>query len=198
MATTVRSSARRERLLAIALDLFTHHGVRRTSIEDLAAAATIAKGSVYLEFRGKDELFRAVAERVVGEVLAAAEGAAARSGALEDRVTEILCAKFWRLYNLVHARPHARELIETKDAVAADLFRAADVKFARILDRTLVEAAECDEWRPRKPYTPPEIVAVLLRVAHGTSYGGPRLSAAAFRKRVRLAVGLILDGAARA
>jgi len=198
MATPARSSARRERLLAIALDLFTHHGVRRASIEDIAEAAKIAKGSVYLEFRGKDELFRAVAERVIGELLAAADAAAAKGGALEERVTEILCAKFWRLYDLVHARPHARELVETKDAVAADLFRAADDRFARILDRTLVEAAERDEWRPRKPYTAPEIVTVLLRAAHGTSYGGPRLSAVAFRRRVRLAVGLILDGAARA
>jgi AcrR family transcriptional regulator len=184
---------RRERLLGVALELFTSHGIRRTSIEDIAAAAGIAKGSVYLEFRGKDELFRAVAERVVADILAAADAAAARSGALPDRVTDVLCAKFQRLYELVHSRPHARELIETKDAVALDVFRRADGRYAQLLQRVLEDA---DGWSPRKPHTAADVTAVLLRTAHGTSYGGgSKLSSAQFRQRLRLAVGIILDGA---
>jgi AcrR family transcriptional regulator len=184
-------------VLAVAVDMFTSHGVRRTSIEDVAMEAKVAKGSVYLEFRGKDELFRAVAERVVSEFVANAEAATAKDSALADRITEILAAKFWRLYDLVHARPHARELIETKDAVAADVFRAGDERFVRILDRTLVEAAERGQWRPRKPHTASAVVSVLLRAAHGNSYGGGRLTAAAFLRRLRLSVGVILDGTAQ-
>lgn len=98
------------------------------------------RASGYLELRGKDDLFRAAAERVVSELLADATAAAASSGALEDRLTEILGARFWRLYDLVHVRPHARELIDAKRAVAGDLFRAADDRFAALLDRTLAEA----------------------------------------------------------
>lgn len=198
MAERTAEPSRRDRLIAIALELFTRYGVRRTSIDDIAAAAKIAKGSVYLEFRGKDELFRAAAGQLVDAIVAQAVAASARRGTLDDRITEILHAKFWRLHDLVHSRPHARELIDAKDAVAADLFRTADDRFAAHLIATLATAAERGEWRPRTPYTPDEVAAVLLRAAHGTGYGAQRLTAAAFRDRLRLAVGLILAGARRA
>lgn len=179
--------SRRDRVVAVAIDLFTRYGVRRTSIEDIAAAAAIAKGSVYLEFRGKAELFRAAAEQLVGEILAAAEAAAASDSALDDRITDVLCAKFWRIYDLVHARPHARELIEAKDAHAADVFRAADDRYAALVERALAAA----DWQ----VTPAELAGVLLRTAHGTGYGAARLGAAAYRKRLALAVSLVLTGA---
>lgn len=188
--------SRRARLIEVAIEMFTRVGVRRTSIEDIAAAAGVAKGSVYLEFRGKEELFVAAAEQVVREILAAAEAAVAREGALADRIAELLLAKFWRLYELVHARPHARELIETKDAVAAELFRVADDRFAALVSATLAVAAERGEWRPRQPYTTGQIAAVLLRAAHGNGYGGGALTAPAYRRRLQLAVELILAGAA--
>jgi AcrR family transcriptional regulator len=179
-----------------AIDLFTRGGVRRTSIDEIAVAADVGKGSVYLEFRGKDELFRAAVEEVVRELLARAEAAAAREGPLIDRVTEILLAKFWRLYELVHARPHARELIDAKDAVAVDVLRAADDRYAALLAAALTAAVGRGEWRPTPPHAPATIAAVLLRAAHGTGYGGGAgLTAAAFRRRLRLAVELILAGA---
>jgi TetR/AcrR family transcriptional regulator len=195
MADRTTEPSRRERVVAAAIDMFTRYGVRRTSVEDIAAAAQIAKGSVYLEFRGKAELFRAAAEQIVTEILAAAdEAAGARAQSLDDRITDVLCAKFWRLHDLVHTRPHAAELIDVKDEVAADLFRTADDRFAALVERSLETDAS---WRPRAPYTRAEVAAVLLRAAHGVSYGGGKLGAAAFRKRLRLAVGMILDGSRR-
>jgi TetR/AcrR family transcriptional regulator len=197
MAKRSVEPSRRDRLIAIALELFTRDGVRRTSVDDVAAAARIGKGSVYLEFRGKDELFRAAAGQLVDRIVADAIDAGARPGTLDDRVTEILAAKFWRLYELVHSRAHARELIEAKDAVAADLFRAADDRFAAQLVATLAAAARRGEWRPAAPHTPAEVAGVLLRAAHGTGYGAQRLTSTAFRDRLRLAVGWILAGARR-
>jgi TetR/AcrR family transcriptional regulator len=188
------AAPRRDRLLATAIDLFTRYGVRRTSIEDVAAATRVAKGAVYLEFASKDELFRAAAGRVIEDIVGAATAAATRPGPLVERVTDLLAAKFWRLHDLVHTRPHARELIDAKDAVAADLFRAADARYAALLVDTL--AAARASWRPRRPYRVAEVAAVLLRAAHGTGYAGPALTAAAFRARLRLAVRLILAGAA--
>jgi AcrR family transcriptional regulator len=186
--------SRRERLVAVAIDMFTRYGVRRTSIDDIAAEARIAKGSVYLEFRGKAELFRAAAEQLVAEILEAASAAANdHSLAPADRITELLCAKFWRLHDLVHSRPHAAELIGVKDEVAADVFRAADDRFAALVERAL----DAGPWRPRSPHTTHDVAMVLLRTAHGTGYGAGRLGAAAFRKRLRLAVGMILDGSGR-
>jgi Transcriptional regulator len=51
---------RRARVLAAASALFARWGYDKTSVEDIAREAGISKGAVYLEFPGKEELFRAV------------------------------------------------------------------------------------------------------------------------------------------
>lgn len=53
-------TSRRLRLLAAAADLFTRYGFRKTSVEDITNAAGVSKGSLYLEFRTKEELFEAL------------------------------------------------------------------------------------------------------------------------------------------
>jgi AcrR family transcriptional regulator len=178
--------SRRDRLIAVAIDMFTHYGVRRTSVEDIATEASIAKGSVYLEFCGKAELFRAAAEHLVREILAAADDAAASDGAVEDRITrralrEVLAALRSRARAPACARADRGE-----GRHAADVFRAADDRYAALVERTLASG----EWQ----VSVPELAGVLLRTAHGTGYGTARFGAAAYRKRLALAVGLILSG----
>jgi AcrR family transcriptional regulator len=48
---------RRERILRTASDLFAVLGYRKTSIEDVAGAAGVAKGTIYLYYRTKADLF---------------------------------------------------------------------------------------------------------------------------------------------
>lgn len=63
----------RARIIRVASELFQQRGYRRTSVDDVAKAAGIAKGSVYLHFKTKAEiLFHAIAEekrKFVGEFL---------------------------------------------------------------------------------------------------------------------------------
>ncbi len=47
---------KRLRILRVATDLFVHHGYRKTSIDDVARKAHVAKGTVYLYFKNKAEL----------------------------------------------------------------------------------------------------------------------------------------------
>jgi AcrR family transcriptional regulator len=53
-------STRRERLLESAGRLFSLWGFDKTSMDDVAREAGVSKGAVYLEFPGKDALFKAV------------------------------------------------------------------------------------------------------------------------------------------
>lgn len=57
---------RRDRVLGAASDLFARWGFDKTSMDDIAQGAGISKGAVYLEFAGKEELFRAVMYRELG------------------------------------------------------------------------------------------------------------------------------------
>ena len=55
-----RKEARPQELLAAALDLFVERGFAATRLGDVAARAGVSKGTLYLYFENKEELFKAV------------------------------------------------------------------------------------------------------------------------------------------
>jgi AcrR family transcriptional regulator len=57
-ARKVRSAARRESILAAALDEFAASGFEAARLDDVAKRAGVAKGTIYLYFRDKESLFQ--------------------------------------------------------------------------------------------------------------------------------------------
>ena len=57
---TRRKHARPEEITAAALELFVERGYAGTRLDDVAARAGVSKGTVYLYFANKEELFKAV------------------------------------------------------------------------------------------------------------------------------------------
>ncbi len=53
-----KSAARRKAILDAALDEFAKEGFAATRLEDVARRAGVAKGTIYLHFRDKEELFQ--------------------------------------------------------------------------------------------------------------------------------------------
>jgi AcrR family transcriptional regulator len=81
------SEERREQVLDAALGTFARFGYRKTSMDDVAAAARISRPGLYFLFSSKPALFRAATERAIELDLAAAEQAlAARDRPLVERV----------------------------------------------------------------------------------------------------------------
>ena len=78
-ARQARSAARREAILAAALDEFSSLGFEAARLDDVAKRAGVAKGTIYLYFRDKESLFqeliRAMLTPLVGtiEALGAAD-----------------------------------------------------------------------------------------------------------------------------
>ena len=60
-----RKEARPDEILAAALASFAERGFASTRLEDVAARAGISKGTLYLYFRSKDELFKAVVRATI-------------------------------------------------------------------------------------------------------------------------------------
>ena len=70
---TRRKEARPQELVAAALDLFVARGYAATRLEDVASAAGVSKGTVYLYFANKEELFKAVVQENLLPALAEGE-----------------------------------------------------------------------------------------------------------------------------
>jgi len=67
---------RREDIIEAALAVFDRDGFEGARIDDVAAEAEIAKGTVYLYFKNKQALFEAVIESVIGPAIHAVQRAA--------------------------------------------------------------------------------------------------------------------------
>ena len=86
-----RKQARPSEIVAAALRLFTERGYAATRLEDVAAAAEISKGTLYLYFANKEELFKAVVrETVLPNLDRAATIAAEHEGSASDLLRKLM------------------------------------------------------------------------------------------------------------
>jgi AcrR family transcriptional regulator len=74
-ARAAKSAARRNAILAAALDAFCEKGFAATRVEDVAAKAGVAKGTIYLNFKDKQALFEELVRSTLGAHLAKLEAA---------------------------------------------------------------------------------------------------------------------------
>jgi AcrR family transcriptional regulator len=153
------------------LELFTKFGYRKTSIDDIARAAQVAKRTVYLHFENKAAVFLAILECLGDQMrqrCAAAEGA---GGAAVDRLTGLLDAYFGVEFELFSKSEHMPELEETFSTLAragiGDLNKEYGDRLARFL-RSLEKTGEIGG--PPRGLTLEQIVHILIRAAKGTKH----------------------------
>ena len=168
-----RRTNTREAIIDAASELFAARGVTSTSIDDIAASAGIAKGSIYYNFESKAGLVEAIVARN-SELMAASllEATQGRTGIeLRDEVVRALL----RLVrdHAAGARVMVTELFRTERSwrvsierwrglalspLIDDLVRngdepaVADIKAAAIVGATLVTGLEWLLFHPERTY----------------------------------------------
>jgi len=60
--------SRKQAILQVAADFFSEHGYRETSMSEVAKSAGVADGTVFYNFRSKEELYLAVLEDFRGNI----------------------------------------------------------------------------------------------------------------------------------
>jgi AcrR family transcriptional regulator len=73
-ARAARTAARREAILAAALDEFSARGFAAARLDDVARRAGIAKGTIYLYFRDKESLFQELVRAMLTPIVGTIEG----------------------------------------------------------------------------------------------------------------------------
>jgi TetR/AcrR family transcriptional regulator, fatty acid metabolism regulator protein len=68
-ARRVPSLARRDAILAAAVAVFAEHGFFAAQVADVARRADVATGTVYLHFKGKDDLLLSIFDRTMRDAL---------------------------------------------------------------------------------------------------------------------------------
>jgi AcrR family transcriptional regulator len=153
---------KRDRILDAAQSLFVRYGVKRTSIDDVAREAGIAKGTVYLSFRSKVELFSAIADRLCANTLSDARRIVLEATPPTDRLVGVLDCYIGATHRLVAQSPHIAELTASTEALSAAAFDALDGHIRSLLRALLGEAG----------ITRDGAIDMFLAAAEGTLHTG--------------------------
>jgi AcrR family transcriptional regulator len=88
---TRRKQARPGEILEAALSVFSEKGYAAARMEDIAAKAGVTKGTIYLYFQNKEDVFKSLAREIVGNRLASAiQQARNYSGPARDLLVQLL------------------------------------------------------------------------------------------------------------
>ena len=135
-----RKTARPAEILAAALALFADRGFAATRLDDVAARAGVTKGTLYLYFDSKEELFKAVVRQELVPNLERAEALVAGSAAPSLDLLEQLVRNFARIIGSpLGAIP---KLVLTEAGNFPDLarfYREAVVERGKALFRRVIE-----------------------------------------------------------
>lgn len=168
---TERGSTKPNAIVLAALELFTRYGYRKTSIDDIALAAHVAKRTVYLHFENKAAVFLAILEYLGNQVRQRCAAAESAGGTAVGRLTGLLDAYFGMAFDLFSKSEHMPELEETFSKLArariGDLNAEYEDQIVRFL-RSLQQTGEIGG--PPQGLSVEQIVHILMRTAEGAKH----------------------------
>jgi AcrR family transcriptional regulator len=185
-------SERRHQILRAARRLFKHYGTAKTTVADIARAAGVGVGTVYLEFPSKDTIIAELSVESHGGMLEVMRQAAWGSGTFAERLCALLDHRLERFLDIARDGQHGMDLVRC-DCQAArqawEQFRQAE---EALLTDLLAAAGASGEFAVSDPG---QIARVLLRLhdtyAHAAAKG---MDLERVRAEIDCAHVLILNG----
>lgn len=113
----IAADPKRVRILDGAMKVFLAYGFSRTTMDDIARAADMSRPALYLQFKNKTEIFRAIAMMVLSRSAAAAKVALAGDGAFSERMMRAIDEAFIAMMGAVVTSPHGAELLDMKSSL---------------------------------------------------------------------------------
>lgn len=172
VASAEDGKGRIEQIAAAALRLFARYGYKRTSMDDIAREAGVARATLYLHFKGKDDVFRAMLAGLGAQVETRCREALATPGPFAQRLAALMEAHHGTAFAAFSAGEHLGELKAVMVAIAGSelaAFEATFVSFARQLFEEAQARGEIAIARSGLPLD--TLIATLVRAAAGAKYG---------------------------
>lgn len=129
----------RQEIIDVAAKLFARYGFKKTSVDDVAAAAHIGKGSVYLHFASKEEIFAEVVGRMSDRTLDALAAAVRRARSPVAKVRAFVEARLATVAKLADAHGVQKEAVRELLPAARTYRGSHDVREHALLADVLRE-----------------------------------------------------------
>lgn len=137
-----RKQTRPQELLDAALALFVEKGFAATRAEEVASAAGVSKGTLYLYYPSKEELFKAVIRQNLGSLIAEGmEALSQHQGSSSDLLVDLMMTWWERVGSTPAAGIHKIILSEVRNFpelaafYTAEIIQPADLLFSTAVQR---------------------------------------------------------------
>ncbi|MDX1988329.1 MAG: TetR/AcrR family transcriptional regulator [Candidatus Obscuribacter sp.] len=143
--------ARREQILQAAKWLFGYYGFEKTTVDDIAARASISKGSVYLEFQNKEAILLAVVQQFTERELERINGLVKLANPPYLQVLrELLFGHVMSYWSIASGQLHSPQVIASANpSIMTEILNFQSAIFLQIAF-LLQKAAENSEISKRK------------------------------------------------
>lgn len=133
---------KRARVLDNAMRVVLAYGYHRTTMDDIARAADMSRPALYLLFKNKADIYRAVATRMFQDSAQRIGDIMAGDGPLGDRLFRAIDGMMIQMMAAIHASPHGAELLDLKSQLAGGLVEHWHSTLAGTFGRAITAEAE--------------------------------------------------------
>ena len=130
---------KRQRILDSATRVALSYGFQRSTMDDIARAAEMSRPALYLLFKNKTEIYRAVTERHLRACAQEARSALSSSAPLDARLVAAVEPLIAMMTDLA-ASPHGEEMMDMKGSLAGDIVESWREEMLRLTAETIREA----------------------------------------------------------
>ncbi|MCK4396905.1 TetR/AcrR family transcriptional regulator [candidate division WOR-3 bacterium] len=102
---------KKEIILQIARKLFARYGLKKTSVDDIAAEAKIGKATIYYYFKSKQEIFKAVVDREWAILKNAVKDAISREESPQRKLRAFILTRISRMHELVNLYRVTKDIV---------------------------------------------------------------------------------------
>lgn len=136
---TADMDLKRARVLEGAMRVFLNYGFSRTTMDDIARAADMSRPALYLLFRNKTDIFRAIASSMLARSTETTRAELEGDRPFAERMMAAIDKSFIAMMRLVSGSAHGAELLDIKNSLACDIAASwrADMRtsIARAIER---------------------------------------------------------------
>jgi AcrR family transcriptional regulator len=188
-----KSEDTRERILVAAIQRFSNFGYRRTSISDVAEEAGLARATVYLYWKRKEDLFVAGLERFHAYSQSLAEKAAATEGTASERIQGMILSQYGATSDIVHGTTSGHEVFQANLKLGCKFVEECILHAERILSGLLQKGIQDGEFDlHRSGATPGDVAGIIISFAQNGLLDR-RHTPVSYRENLRKTLNFVLD-----
>jgi len=161
----IAADERRVQILRGALQTFLAYGFQRTTMDDIARAAEISRPALYLHFRNKTDIYRALASQFLSETLRNSRLAADGAGSLAEVLGGMLGCVMG-LINEIEGSPHGADILDMKNSLAGDIIAQGRGRMVQLLTEAIASRAPAEVLTARG-VTAGQLAGMLLDAIDG-------------------------------